>query len=511
MRKIREALRLKHEHQASQHEIARSVGVVQSTAGDILRRAEAAGLCWPLPESFTDEDLNRLLYPPRRLPSEPPRALADWRVIDAELSKKGVTLLLLWMEYKRQHPSGYEYSRFAELFREWKGKTDLRMCQRHRAGQKLFIDFAGLTMPVTDPSTGVVRQVPIFASAMGASQRIYASACESQTTESWLKGLCDSFEFYGALPEILVPDNPKPCVTDPDRYEPVINPSFAECARYYGIAVIPARVRKPRDKAKVENAVLQVERWILAPLRHQTFFSLEELRIAIAAQVEDLDVRVMREYGASRRELFEQIDRPAMRELPESRYRFATWKRAKVGPDYHIVPEGHRYSVPYNLVGSQVDLRLTPDTVEIFKGSKRIYTHPKALVRHGFTTEPTHMPSHHKEFAEWTPERIERWALSIGPNVSRFVAQVMDGKQHPEQAFNSCMGVISLSRKYGEQRVEAACLRGLSFGARSYRNIKIILQKGLDQQAPEQLALAGVSHSNVRGAGYFAQGVPCDN
>jgi transposase len=508
MRKIREALRLKYEHGASQHEIGRSVGMAQSTAGEILHRAEAAGLNWPLPQTVSDEDLERLLFPPARAPEEPPRPLPDWTVIDRELARKGVTLLLLWFEYKREHVDGYGYSRFADLYRAWKGRTDLRMLQRHKAGEKLFADFAGLQMTLTHPETGEVRQVPVFVSAMGASQRIFARAYESQTSESWLKGLEGAFIFYGGLPAVVVPDNPKPCVTSPDRFEPVLNPAFADFARFYEIAVIPARVRRPRDKAKVENAVQQVERWVLAPLRNQTFFSLDELDGAIADKVQELDVRVMKDYGVSRRELFEEIDAPAMRPLPDGRYRYATWKKAKVAPDYHIEFEGHRYSVPSGLVGRQVDLRASQDTVEIFLGTRRVFTHPRSLLHRGFTTEPAHMPSHHREFAEWTPERIEGWALTLGPSAAEFVGRILHAKVHPEQAFRSCMGVISLARHYGKDRVEGACKRALTFRAYSYRNVKTILEKGLDAQPPQETSPAALTHANVRGADYYSKVSP---
>jgi transposase len=511
MRKIREALRLRYEHGASQHEISRSLGIAQSTAGEILRRGEAASLAWPLPNSLSDEDLDRLLYPPALSSAEASRPLPDWKRIDRELARKGVTLVLLWFEYKAEHPDGYGYSRFADLYRAWKGRTDLRMLQRHKAGEKVFVDFAGLTMQVTDSETRQVRDVPIFVSAMGASQRIFADAYESQTSESWLKGLEDGFVFYGALPLVVVPDNPKPCVTAPDRYEPVLNPAFSDFARFYELAVIPARVRKPRDKAKVENAVQQVERWVLAPLRNQMFFSLKELRQAVAAKVQELDVRVMKGQGISRRELFDQVDRPAMRDLPEGRYRYATWKKAKVAPDYHVEFEGHRYSVPSDLVGRPVELRISSDTLEVFQGTKRVYTHPRSLARRGFTTEPAHMPSHHRQYAEWTPERIERWALSVGPQTSEFVGRILRLKVHPEQAFKSCMGVISLAKTYGKDRLEAACQRALDYRAYSYRNVKTILEKGLDAQAAPEPPTVAVMHANVRGAEYYAEANPCAN
>jgi transposase len=513
MRKIREVMRLRHGLGASAREIALSVGIARSTVAEYFYRSDAAGLHWPLPDGLSDEDLDRLLFPPSPGDEEPARPVPRWPEIQSQLAGKGVTLLLLWQEHKKLHPDSYGYSRFASLYREWLGTTELRMRFHHKAGEKQFVDFVGLTMPVVDPETGEVRQVPVFASAVGASQRIFTKAYESQTIESWLCGIADSFEFYGALAEILVPDNPKPCVTSPDRFEPVVNPSFAEFARHYGIAVIPARPRKPRDKSKVENAVLQVERWVLAPLRDQTFFSIEELNRAISVQLEWLDTRVMKGPGQSRRELFEQIDRPAMRELNIPRYQFARWKSAKVAPDYCVEFEGHRYSVPFNLVGSRVEVRVTPSVVEIFESSKRICGHSRSFSRRGFTIEASHMPISHREYAEWTPERIERWAAQTGPSTREFVSKMMAANTHPQQAFRASMGVISLSKRYTPERVEAACTRALRFGARGYRNIKTILEKGLDKEepSPQPVLVDLTPHANVRGATYYSGESPCAN
>lgn len=513
MRKIREVMRLRHSVGASAREIALSVGIARSTVGEYLYRSDASGLRWPLPEQLSDEDLESLLFPPSPADDEPSRPLPSWPEIQAQLARKGVTLLLLWQEYKQTNPEGYGYSRFASLYREWQGTTELRMRLNHKAGEKQFVDFVGLTMPVTDPQTGEVRQAAIFASALGASQRIFARAYESQTLENWLSGIADSFEFYGALAEILVPDNPKACITSPDRFEPVTNPSFAEFARHYGIAVIPARSRKPRDKSKVENAVQQVERWVLAPLRNRIFFSTQELNQAIALQLEWLDSRLMKSCGQSRRELFEQIDKPAMRELDVPRYQFARWKSAKVAPDYCVEFEGHRYSVPFTLVGRRVELRVTPSVVEIFESSQRVCGHPRSVSRRGFTMEPSHMPVRHRDYAEWTPERLERWAAQTGPSTREFVSQMMTVNTHPEQAFRASMGVISLSKRYSPERLEAACARALRFGARGYRNVKTILEKGLDKEEPSpQPVLVEVgSHANVRGAGYYSGGSSCAN
>jgi transposase len=513
MRKIREVIRLRHGLKASAREIALSVGIARSTVAEYLYRSDAAGLVWPLPEEFSDEDLERLLFPQSPGVEEPARPLPSWAKVQKDLSRKGVTLLLLWQEYKEANPEGYGYSRFASLYREWLSKTDLRMPQHHKAGEKLFVDFVGLTMPVTDPTTGDVREVQVFSSAMGASQRIFAKAYVSQTLENWLAANADAFEYYGSLPEAIVPDNLKSGVTSPDRFEPVLNPSFAEFARHYGVAVIPARPKKPRDKAKVENAVQQVERWVLAPLRDRTFFCIEELNLEIATRLERLDARVMKGAGVSRRELFEEIDRPAMRPLDMPRYQFAVWKRAKVASDYCVEFEGRRYSVPYKLVGKRVDLRVSLSMVEVFVDGGRVCGHPRCWSRRGFTIENSHMPVAHREYAEWTPERMANWAAQTGPCTRELVSKMMAANLHPQQAFRACMGVIGLAKIFSAERVEAACARALRFGAHGYRNVKTILEKGLDkEEAPPQTPLLeAVDHDNVRGAEYYAEDPTCDN
>lgn len=502
MRKIREVLRLSLEQGWSRREIAASVGIARSTVSEYLYRAEAAHLAWPL--EHTDEQLSRLLF--AEAGPQPVRATPDWAAVHAELQRKGVSLLLLWQEYKSRHPDGYGYSRFADLYNAWKSRTDFRMLQRHNPGEKLFLDFAGLTMPVTDSSTGAVSQVQVFCSAMGASHRIFACATGSQTLADWLSVIERAFEFYGALPQILVPDNLKAGVKLADRYEPEVNPTFAEFARFYDVAVLPARPRKPRDKAKVENGVQQTERWILAPLRDRTFFSLEDLNRAIALKLEELDHRIMKGPGQSRRELFEQVDLPAMRPLGSSRFAYALWKAAKVAPDYHVEFEGHRYSAPFALVGKRVDLRVSEDSVEIFHRGNRVCAHRRMLARRGFTTEPDHMPKCHRDFAQWTPERIESWAGKTGPNARKLVEGIMRSRAHPQTAFRSCMGVIQLEKDYGAERLEAACARAVHYGSFSRQAVKGILHKGLDREdLPELPAPAPLSHSNVRGAKYYGE------
>jgi transposase len=513
MRKIREVLRLRHAQKASAREIALAVNIARSTVAEYLYRSDAARLSWPLPSDLSDEGLERLLFPPSADATAAPRSTPHWADVQKELARKGVTLLLLWQEYKEQNPDGYGYSRYASLYREWLGKTDLRMRQHHKAGEKLFVDFVGLTMPITDPETGAVRTVQVFCSAMGASQRIFARAYDSQKLENWIAANCDALEFYGALPEVIVPDNLKSGVTRADRFEPVLNQAFTEFARHYGLAILPARPIKPRDKSKVENAVQQVERWVLAPLRDRTFFSLEELNREIQAKLEELDVRLMKGPGASRRELFQEIDLPAMRPLEMPRYEFATWKRAKVAPDYCVEFEGHRYSVPYTLVGRHVEVRASLHAVEVFADSLRVCTHRRSILRRGFTMLKDHMPIAHREYAEWTPERIENWAAGTGPQTKEVVTRMMASKVHPEQAFRSCMGIISLAKEYTPERLEAACARALRYRGCSYRNVKTILKNGLDKEEPPSTAslFEPSLHANVRGSDYYKGGAACAN
>lgn len=509
MRKIREVVRLRQDRKLGVREIAAACKIGRTTVNEYVHRAEAAGLSWPLPEGLTDRELERLLFPPKRAKGEPPRPLPDWSHVRSELSRKGVTLLLIWREYKDRHPDGYGYSRFAEMYAGWENATGVRMLQRHKAGQKLFVDWAGQKIAITDPKTGEIRQASVFVAALGASQYLFARACQSEQQSCWLGAHVGAFEFYGALPEIVVPDNLKTGVEKACRYEPALNPSYADLARFYEIAVLPARVKKPRDKSKVENGVLQVERWVLAPLRDRTFFSLDEANEWVAAKLAEVNERVMQGPGMSRRQLFETEDLPAMRPLPASRYSYAEWKRVKVAPDYHVEVEGHLYSVPFTLVGKHLDVRISAGAVEAFLAGSRVASHLRSLSRRGFTTDPSHMPERHKRRAQWTPERLVRWAGVVGPNAALFVEALLGSKVHPEHGFRMCMGVVSLERRFAKERVDAACSKALALGSLSYQSVKSILEKNLDAAPTAQSLPALPSHGNVRGGSYYAGEVSC--
>ncbi len=508
MKKIREVIRMRYSLNAGIRQIASACNIGRTTVSEYVERAEAAKLSWPSAAELSEEELQALLFPPERVKRVPSRPLPDWNEVRQELSRKGTTLLLLWNEYAQKNPGGYSYSRFARYYREWVSASDLRMRQPHKAGEKLQVDWSGLGIQIVDAKTGEVTQASVFVSAMGSSQKIFAKAYQSQELKWWLSAHADAFEFYEALPEIVVPDNPKTGVISACRYEPTLNPAYAELAAHYAVAVVPARVRKPRDKAKVENAVQQVERWILAPLRERIFFSVCEANRAIAELLVALNDKVMKGPKASRNQLFEQEDKPAMRPLPASRYAYAEWKRCKVPPDYHIEVDGHFYSVPFTLGGKHVDVRITIGTVEVFFESERRAAHKRTLSRRGFTTDALHMPDGHKAQAKWTPERMIRWAETIGLKTGAFVTALLCGKLHPEHGYRMCLGVISLEKRFGKDRLELACGRALSLGALSYQSVKSILEKNLEGKPVEQPLPPLPDHENIRGSSYFTEEDP---
>ena len=503
MKKIREVIRLRLSHGSSVRQIAAACGIGRGTVSEYLARIESSGLTWPSAGDLTEAQLAARLFPAAGAQATPSIPMPDWSNVRRELSRKGVTLKLVWEEYRREHPGGYCYSRYARHYRKWRQESSLSMRQVHEAGEKLFVDWAGQTVGIVDAKTGEVWQAQVFVAAQGSSQHTFAKAYETQQQRCWLNAHVEAFEFYGGLNQIVVPDNPKTGVDRACRYEPVLNQSYAELARFYDIAVLPARARKPKDKAKVENAVQQVERWVLAPLRDRRFFSLSEANQAIALLVEELGDKVMKGPGLSRRQLFEAEDKPAMRPLPEGRWHYAEWKRAKVGPDYHVEAEGHFYSVPFTSVGSQLDVRISLGTVEMYADGERIASHRRSLSRRGFTTDPSHMPEGHRAHADWTPERIVRWAQTVGPSTAAFCQALMNSRAHPEQGFRPCIGTLRLEAKFGKERLEAACGKAASLGSLSCQSVKSILDKKLEavQETPNLFALP--SHENVRGKEYY--------
>jgi transposase len=505
MRKIREVLRLKYEYGCSNREIGQSCGIGSSTVGDYLQRARMAGMNWPLPEELDDAVLEQQLFPPSR-PRNSQRFVPDFQEVHRELqARRGVTLNLLWQEYKERHPDGYQYSWFCHSYREWANRLDVVMRHEHRAGEKMFVDYAGETVDVVDPATGAINKAQIFVSVLGAGSYTYAEATASQGLEDWINSHVRAFSFYGGVPEIVVPDNLKSGVSKACRYEPDINPTYNDLAHHYQIVILPARVRKPRDKAKAESGVLLVERWILARLRNHTFFSLAELNREIRRLLAELNNKPFQKLPGCRKSRFEELDKPVLKPLPSQPYQLAHWKKATVHIDYHVEVDGHYYSVPYTLVKKKLDVRYTQNSVECFYRNRRVASHLRDNRCGYHTTVNEHMPEKHRKYLEWTPERFKRWAAKIGPQTLTLTETLLVKRGHPQQAYRSLLGILRLGKAYGDQRLEAACERALQIDALSYRSIESILKNGLDRKPlPEKGNKSKpVKHHNIRGAGYF--------
>jgi len=505
MRKVREVLRLKHALGVSERQIAITVGASRSTVGEYLRRAAVIGITWPVPEEIDDGELERRLFTPPTFDETPVRPLLDWNYVHNELKRRAVTLLLLWEEYRAEHADGYGYSRFCDLYRDWRKTISPTMRQTHGPAEKLFVDFAGDTVAVFDAATGAQRCAHIFVAVLGASNYTYVEARWSEGLADWIGMHVNVFSTIGGVPKAVVCDNLKAGVTKVSRYEPGINRTYQELAEHYDTAILPARPRKPRDKAKVEAAVLIVQRYVLARLRNRRFFSLNELNGAIREVVADLNAKIMRKLGVSRDELFAEIDRPALKALPSAPYQYAEWKKCRVAPDYHVEIADHYYSVPSRLIREEVEARITDTTVEILHKGARVASHTRSHARHRHTTIPEHMPSAHRRYAEWTPARMMREAAKIGPATIALIEAIMKAKPHPEQGFRACLGILRLARSYGSARIEAACRRGNDIGATTYGSIKSILQHGLDRAYANEKPSdePPIQHGNIRGTRYY--------
>lgn len=505
MRKVKEILRLYWECGLSKQKIAQSCGVARSTVGDYLMRAGAAGLSWPLPEGLSEIELERRLFPGHPKSVDAQRPLPDWSKIHTEVRKKGVTLTLLWTEYKLDHPDGYQYTQYCDYYRSWKKSVDLCLRQEHKAGEKLFVDYCGQTVPVIDRTTGETREAQIFVAALGASNYTYAEATWTQQLPDWIGSHVRALNFLGGCPEVLVPDNLKSGVTRACRYEPDLNPTYQSFASHYGIAVIPARVRKPRDKSPVEKSVQVVENWILGRLRNQTFFSLSDLNQAIRDGLEELNARPFQKVNATRLSLFDALDRPALRALPVTPFEYADWKKARVGKDYHVELERHYYSVPHAYAHRKVELRYTAQTVEVYWRGERIASHARSFLEGECTTVREHMPPSHREILEWTPERLKQEAQTLGTFTGRLIERVFEHALHPLQGARTSLGILRLRKEYGAERLECACERALRIQAISFKSVRSILKKGLDHLPPPEASrpMPSIQHANIRGSEYY--------
>jgi transposase len=511
MRKLREILRLKWVAQRSHREVARSLGVSAGTVAAAVGRARASVLTWEAVEALSDEALERLLFgPPSAEIGGGRRPEPDLAWVHQELRRPGVTLELLHVEYLAAHPTGYRYSAFCGRYRAWRARQRLSMRQVHTAGEKAFVDYAGLRPTIVDAPTGEVIAVELFVAVLGASNYTFAEATRTQQSLDWITSHVHAVEYFRGVPAVWVPDQLRTGVTVPCRYEPGVQRTYAEWAQHYHTVVIPARPAKPRDKAKAEVAVQVAERWILARLRHETFFSLEALNARIRELLTALNARPMKTYGgASRRDLFERYDRLALQPLPADRFVHADWLRARVNIDYHIDVDRHYYSVPHALIHAVLDVRLSATTVEIFQRGTRVWLHARSHVPGRHTTVPEHMPKAHRAHLEWSPSRLLRWGATIGAATEALVQQILESRPHPEQGYRSCLGLLRLAKHYGPERLNAACDRARAAGARSYRHVDAILKHGLDRQP---LLIAGaetapaLTHDNVRGPAYYHEG-----
>jgi transposase len=508
MRTVREILRLHFEHNLSQRAIARACTLSPTTVGDYLERVKQSGQSWPTLSALDDSSLKTLLYPDGGAAASR-KPLPDFDALRLEMKKKGVTLQLLWEEYRAIHPDGYGRSQFCELYHRHGRTLDPVMRFDHKAGEKLFVDFSGDRPGYVDRETGEVIEPELFVAVMGASSRTYAVAVASQQIPDWTRAHIGAFEYFGGVPACVIPDQLKSGVKTSCKYDPEINPVYAELCAHYGVTVIPARPGEPRDKAKVENGVLNAQRRILAALRNRTFFSLAELNEAIAAELEKLNSRPMQGIGKSRNELFDELDKPALGALPAQRFELREWKKAKVHIDYHVAVQGSWYSVPYTLIGKEVMVCLTATTVAILFDGNRVASHARTYRKSVYVTVDAHRPHSHQKHLEWTPERMRRWGESVGGRTGAMIEAIIQAADHPDHAYRKCLGLLRLAKSCGNNRLELACDRAIKLQAIGYRSVKNILDKGLEAaELPEQnQASLPLFHDNVRGSDYYAGGV----
>ena len=509
MQKIKDVLRLKFQAKLSVRQIALSLCLSLGVISKYLQRAEAAGIGWPLPEGMSDDELKAKLQPARQVTAAPTAVEPDFTEMQQELRRKGMTLQLLWEEYALAHPEAhYSYSRFCALYKRWRGQQKLSMRQVHRAGEKLFVDYCGPTVAVVNPETGEFRQAQVFVAVLGASSYTFAEATWSQSLPDWVGSHVRAFEFLGGLPELVVPDNLKSAVSKACRYEPDLNPTYQQLAEHYDVAVMPARPYKPKDKAKAEVGVQLVERWIMMRLRKQSFFTLVSLNQAIRELLHELNRRPFKKRPGSRLEQFEQLDKPALKPLPSTPYEYREIKKARAHLDYHVEYDGHYYSVPYQLVKQEVMVHAKQTTLTIFHHSKQVAQHPRSFAKGSHTTDPNHMAKAHRKHQEWSPQRFLDWAEKIGPHTRVVVRYQLESRRHPEHGYRACLGLLSLTKKYGPPRLEAACRRAQHIGAMNYKSITSILKKSMDKLPllevdGEVQASLPLTHDHLRGADYY--------
>lgn len=503
MRKIQEVFR-QHLSGHSNRDIGRSLNISAGTVSNYLYRARIAGLDLNAALQWSELELHERLFMPSQAPCLK-RIYPDWEQVHAELRKKGMTLMLLWREYREQQPDGVGYSRFCDHYQRDVKQISPVMRQIHQAGEKTFVDYAGMTVPWIDSTTGEIHEAQVFVGSLGASQFTFVDVTASQTLPDWIHSHIRMWAYFGGVSRVVVPDNLKSGVTKAHRYDPDINANYQHVGEHYGFAIVPARAAQPKDKAKVENAVGCIERQILAPLRHITFTSIAEINAAIKPRLAAFNRQLFQKMNTSRQELFDTLDKPALNPLPPEPYHYADWKHAKINIDYHFVLDEHYYSVPYQYIHHAVQIRATAKTIECFYQGKRIAAHTRSSKPYQHTTISEHMPKNHQAHAQWTPERIKRWALKMGANTSRFIDSMIASRTFPEQAFRSCLGLLRLGSRFGEARLEKACTIALDAGITRYQQVERILKNKMDELDSSKTKETTIvsSHHNIRGADYY--------
>lgn len=506
LRRIREILRLHHELDYGDRMIGRIFKMSHTTVGKICSSVKEAGYTWPLPDDVDDNLLERICYPKKTHATT--RAQPDWDKVWKQMQRKGMTLQLLWQRYKSEYPKGYQYSQYCEHYGRWCGKKNVTMRQEHRAGVNTEVDYAGSTLPLTDPITGEIKQIPVFVGAIGVSGYLYAEATLTMKIRDWIGSHMRMFEFYGGATEIITPDNPRTGVKKACRYDPDIMRTYENMVRHYGAVVIPARVRKPRDKPRVERGVQEVLRWIIVVLQERQFFSLEEMNVAILVELRKINTKPFTARDGSRLSVFEELDKPLLKPLPSIHFTFEEWKKVKAHIDYHVQIDYNLYSVPYQLEGQKLTARVTGMTVEIFNKEKRVASHIRLLTGKGrSSTLMEHMPDKHAQYLKMTPEKILKWAYRVGKQAANLAGTILERKAHPAQGYRVILGIMTLGRKYGEDRLETACGMALKMNSLRLRDVKMILEKeldinlfdGVEEEEP-------IMHDNIRGEEFYSKG-----
>lgn len=512
MTKYREILRL-NSLGFSERNIAFSVPCSRNTVSKVLKQAHELSLSWPLPEEQTDTVLEGILFPKLGTDIRTKR-MPDFTHIRKELLRNGVSKKLLWTEYMEEcRLNGEEplmYSQFCYHIQQDEQKHRATMHINRKPGEQVEVDWAGDPAHIIDPDTGEIIKAFVFIGVMTYSQFTYAEAFINEKQKSWIAAHVHMYEYFGGVAKILVPDNCKTAVIhDGGWYDQQLNAIYHEMAEHYGTAIIPARVRKPKDKPNAEGSVGNISTWIIAALRNEQFFSLAELNRSIKEKLDEFNKKFFQKKEGSRLDLFRDEELPLLAPIPATSYELAEWKQATVQFNYHISVDGMLYSVPYEYIKRVVDVRVTDKTIEIFYNHNRIASHRRLYGRKGqYDTIVEHMPEDHQKYLEWNGDRFRKWAERIGSNMCKVVDAILTSKRVEQQTYKSCMGLLRLADRYSVKRLEAACEKALSYTATpSYKSIKNILTAGQDKSASEEPITETTQNKYgiTRGAGYYGR------